>query len=158
MMIRRMVAEDIPQVEQIERSLFSDAWSEQGFLDTLDSPYAIALAAVETKGDTIEKGQDRILGYIIMYVSFEEGEISNVAVTETAQKQGIGSALLQAILEIGSEESVTRFILEVRVSNKPAIALYNKYEFKQIGIRRDFYEKPREDALIMIRKKETVKC
>ena len=158
MMIRRMVAEDIPQVEQIERSLFSDAWSEQGFLDTLDSPYAIALAAVETKGDTIEKGQDRIIGYIIMYVSFEEGEISNVAVTETAQNQGIGSALLQAILEIGSEETVTRFILEVRVSNKPAIALYNKFEFEQIGIRRDFYEKPREDALIMVREKEAVKC
>ena len=158
MMIRRMVAEDIPQVEQIETSLFTDAWSKQGFLDTLHSPYAISLVAVEEACGSAEKGQARILGYIIMYISFEEGEISNVAVAESAQNQGIGSSLLQAMLEIGGAESVTRFILEVRVSNEPAIALYNKYEFKQIGIRRDFYEKPREDALIMIREKETVKC
>ena len=153
-----MVAEDIPQVMQIETSLISDAWSKQGFLDTMDSPDAISQVAVEAACDAVEKGKDRILGYIIMYISFEEGEISNVAVAEAVQNQGIGSELLQSMLEIGSSESVTRFILEVRVSNEPAIALYKKYEFEQIGIRRDFYEKTREEALIMIREKEKVKC
>ena len=151
MMIRRMEKRDLPQVEAIEISLFSDAWSEQGFEDTLNLPYAISLVA-------IDEAEDTILGYIIMYVSFEEGEISNVAVAKSAQNRGIGSALMQAILEKGLEESVTRFILEVRVSNTPAIALYNKFEFTEIGIRRGFYEKPREDALIMIREKETEKC
>lgn len=151
MMIRRMEKRDLPQVEAIEISLFSDAWSEQGFEDTLNLPYAISLVAID---ETV----DAILGYIIMYVSFEEGEISNVAVAKSAQNRGIGSALMQAILEKGLEESVTRFILEVRVSNTPAIALYNKFEFTEIGIRRGFYEKPREDALIMIREKETEKC
>ena len=151
MMIRRMEKRDLPQVEAIEISLFSDAWSEQGFEDTLNSPYVISLVA-------IDEAEDTILGYIIMYVSFEEGEISNVAVAKSAQNRGIGSALMQAILEKGLEESVTRFILEVRVSNTPAIALYNKFEFTEIGIRRGFYEKPREDALIMIREKETEKC
>lgn len=151
MMIRRMEKRDLLQVEAIETALFSDAWSEQGFEDTLNSPYVISLVA-------IDEAEDTILGYIIMYVSFEEGEISNVAVAKSAQNRGIGSALMQAILEKGLEESVTRFILEVRVSNTPAIALYNKFEFTEIGIRRGFYEKPREDALIMIREKETEKC
>lgn len=151
MMVRRMEKRDLLQVEAIEISLFSDAWSEQGFEDTLNSPYAISLVAIDETVDTI-------LGYIIMYVSFEEGEISNVAVAKSAQNRGIGSALMQAILEKGLEESVTRFILEVRVSNTPAIALYKKFEFTEIGIRRGFYEKPREDALIMIREKETEKC
>ena len=151
MMIRRMEKRDLLQVEAIETALFSDAWSEQGFEDTLNSPYVISLVA-------IDEAEDTILGYIIMYVSFEEGEISNVAVAKSAQNRGIGSALMQAILEKGLEESVTRFILEVRVSNTPAIALYNKFEFTEIGIRRGFYEKPREYALIMIREKETEKC
>ena len=151
MMIRRMEKRDLPQVEAIEISLFSDAWSEQGFEDTLNSPYVISLVA-------IDEAEDTILGYIIMYVSFEEGEISNVAVAKSAQNRGIGSALMQAILEKGLEESVTRFILEVRVSNTPAIALYKKFGFTEIGIRRDFYEKPREDALIMVREKENEKC
>ena len=150
-MIRRMEKRDLLQVEAIEISLFSDAWSEQGFEDTLNSPYVISLVV-------IDEAEDTILGYIIMYVSFEEGEISNVAVAKSAQNRGIGSALMQAILEKGLVESVTRFILEVRVSNTPAIALYNKFEFTEIGIRRDFYEKPREDALIMVREKETEKC
>ena len=150
-MIRRMEKRDLPQVEAIEISLFSDAWSEQGFEDTLNSPYVISLVA-------IDEAEDTILGYIIMYVSFEEGEISNVAVAKSAQNRGIGSALMQAILEKGLEESVTRFILEVRVSNTPAIALYKKFGFTEIGIRRDFYEKPREDALIMVREKENEKC
>lgn len=151
MMIRRMEKRDLLQVEAIETALFSDAWSEQGFEDTLNSPYVISLVA-------IDEAEDTILGYIIMYVSFEEGEISNVAVAKSAQNRGIGSALMQAILEKGLEESVTRFILEVRVSNTPAIALYKKFGFTEIGIRRDFYEKPREDALIMVREKETEKC
>lgn len=151
MMIRRMEKRDLLQVEAIETALFSDAWSEQGFEDTLNSPYVISLVA-------IDEAEDMILGYIIMYVSFEEGEISNVAVAKSAQNRGIGSALMQAILEKGLEESVTRFILEVRVSNTPAIALYKKFGFTEIGIRRDFYEKPREDALIMVREKENEKC
>lgn len=151
MMIRRMEKRDLLQVEAIETVLFSDAWSEQGFEDTLNSPYVISLVA-------IDEAEDTILGYIIMYVSFEEGEISNVAVAKSAQNRGIGSALMQAILEKGLEESVERFILEVRVSNTPAIALYKKFGFTEIGIRRDFYEKPREDALIMVREKENEKC
>ena len=151
MMIRRMEKRDLLQVAAIETALFSDAWSEQGFEDTLNSPYVISLVA-------IDEAEDTILGYIIMYVSFEEGEISNVAVAKSAQNRGIGSALMQAILEKGLEESVTRFILEVRVSNTPAIALYKKFGFTEIGIRRDFYEKPREDALIMVREKENEKC
>ena len=158
MMIRRMKVEDLPQVEQIEQSLFSDAWSRQGFLDALDSEYTVSLVAEDSVLDSDGSITKRILGYTIMYVFFEEGEICNVAVAEDTQKQGVGSALMNAMLEEGTEESMTRFILEVRVSNTPAIALYKKFGFTEIGIRRDFYEKPREDALIMVREKETEKC
>lgn len=107
--IEKMQERDIPQVAKIEQQVFSMPWSEQGFRDAL-------------KQDTIfvtAKQGERICGYCGMYCSFEEGEITNVAVFPEAQKQGIGKKIISGLLERASEKGIGRIVLEVRVSNEP---------------------------------------
>lgn len=154
MMFRQMREEDLSQVEMMERELFSDPWGRQGFMDTLASPHAYTLVA-EDVGEDDQELKSEIVGYIVMYISFDEGEISKVAVAKKKQSCGIGASLLETMLHLGCEKNVTRYILEVRESNEPAIALYSKFHFDNIGTRRDFYENPKEDAIIMIREEET---
>ena len=138
--IAKMQDKDIPEVANIEARVFSMPWSEQGFADAL-------------KQDTIfvtAKRKERVLGYCGMYCSFEEGEITNVAVLPEAQNQGIGKKIISGLLRAALEKNISRIVLEVRVSNTPAIRLYEGFGFQKAGIRKGFYEKPREDAAIMI--------
>lgn len=138
--IGKMQETDIPQVAKIEAEVFSMPWSEQGFQDAL-------------KQDTIfvtAKQGEQVLGYCGMYCSFDEGEITNVAVLPTMQKQGIGEKIISGLLQEAVEKNISRIVLEVRISNAPAIHLYEKIGFRKIGVRKGFYEKPREDAAIMV--------
>lgn len=138
--IAKMEDKDIPEVASIEARVFSMPWSEQGFADAL-------------KQDTIfvtAKQDERVIGYCGMYCSFEEGEITNVAVLPEVQNHGIGKKIISVLLRAAQEKNISRIVLEVRVSNTPAIRLYEGFEFQKAGIRKGFYEKPREDAAIMI--------
>ena len=143
MMIRRMTSEDVKQVATIEEQSFSVPWSCQSFLDSIAREDTIFLVATE-------EVSDKIMGYIGMYMSFEEGEITNVAVSLEYRDQGIGADLVDAMQTAGRECQLERMVLEVRVSNASALSLYKKKGFKELGIRKNFYEKPVEDAMIMI--------
>ena len=90
-----------------------------------------------------------IAGYIGMLCVLDEGEITNVAVAEGFRRQGIGERLLSSLLQAGRKEGVDSFTLEVRESNSSARRLYRKLGFQEEGIRRNFYEKPTEDAILM---------
>ena len=79
----------------------------------------------------------------------DEAEICNVAVRADARKRGVGKALLNRLIEYGKSDKRTRFLLDVRVGNEAAISLYKKLGFKEDGIRPNFYDKPKEDALLM---------
>jgi ribosomal-protein-alanine N-acetyltransferase len=161
MIIRKMKPSDVEQVAAIEAQCFSMPWSEKGFLDSIAREDTIFLVAEldkepETKPLDIsleEEKQattgDRIAGYIGMYTSFEEGEITNVAVSSEYRKQGIGNLLVTAMQSAGKEQKLERIVLEVRVSNERALSLYKRNGFKELGIRKNFYEKPTEDAIIM---------
>lgn len=151
MRIRWMNQGDLPQVAEIENLTFSRPWSENGFADALLSEYTVFLVAEDVRTDSCGASCDVVVGYIGMYLSFEEGEIAKVAVSEDSRKQGIGDCLLGAALEAGAAAGATRFVLEVRVSNEPAVRLYQKHGFVSAGIRKDFYEQPKEDAWIMVR-------
>ena len=142
MMIRRMTSEDVKQVAEIEEQCFSVPWSRQGFLDSIAREDTIFLVAKE-------EVSDKIMGYIGMYMSFEEGEITNVAVSLEYRNQGIGARLVRAIQLAGKERNLERIILEVRISNASALSLYKGNGFEELGIRKNFYEKPVEDAIIM---------
>ena len=163
MLIRKMTKEDIKQVVEIEKECFSLPWCEKSFEDSLKREDTIFLVCEQEVCQTCEEYADdiqkqalsytpykKILGYIGMYCSFEEGEITNVAVLPFARKKGVGNRLINSLKEIAKHQNLERIVLEVRVSNQPAISLYEKNGFVSVGIRKNFYEKPVEDAKIMI--------
>lgn len=140
--IRPMEERDLDQVVQIEEENFSMPWSRKSFLDTLQLPHAIYVVA-EREG--------RIAGYCGCYQILEEAEIVNVAVDKAFRGRGIGRRMLTELMRLGEERGSFAYTLEVRVSNAPAIHLYESLGFKSLGIRKNFYEKPTEDAVIMWR-------
>ena len=139
--IRVMEACDCKVVSELEKQIFSQPWSEQGFLDAIARTENIFLVAEEN---------DSICGYIGMYQALDEGEITNVAVSPEKRGQGIGSLLIEKALCIAKEQGIVQVILEVRVSNQPAIHLYEKTGFECCGVRKGFYDFPKEDAYIML--------
>ena len=143
MLIRQMTEADVPQVAKIESLCFSRPWSEKGFLDSLALDYTEFLVA-ETEG--------RIVGYIGIYYSAYEGEVTNVAVHPDMRGEGTGKCLVHAMLEAAEEKKIQNIILEVRKSNDAAIHVYEQSGFESVGIRKGFYALPKEDALIMNRK------
>ena len=139
--IRAMQEKDCKAVYEIEKEVFSLPWSEQGFLDAIASDNNIFLVAEEEK---------QIVGYLGMYVALDEGEITNVAVSPSNRNLGIGDKLIKEALSQMKEKGIIQVVLEVRVSNTPAIRLYEKNGFQTCGIRKGFYEFPKEDAYIML--------
>ena len=141
MLIRKMEARDVSGVAKIEQENFSMPWSEKAFMDSLSQKEALFLVAEE---------EDRVLGYIGIYLSFEEGGITNVSVDSSCRNKGVGSALVEQLKKEAQARGTEKIFLEVRVSNKPAIHLYEKQGFEKVGCRKNFYEKPREDAWVMM--------
>lgn len=140
MTIESMTVDDISQVAEIERQIFSIPWSEKAFRNSMESDNTIYIVAKEN---------DNVAGYAGMYLSFEEGNITNVAVNPLSRRKGIGEKIVRDILNRAYEKGVRDVFLEVRETNSVAIALYEKIGFKEEGIRKNFYDKPRENALIM---------
>lgn len=140
MTIESMTVDDIAQVAEIERQIFSIPWSEKAFRNSMESDNTIYIVAKEN---------NNVAGYAGMYLSFEEGNITNVAVNPLSRRKGIGEKIVRDILNRAYEKGVRDVFLEVRETNSVAIALYEKIGFKEEGIRKNFYDKPRENALIM---------
>lgn len=138
--IKKMLPEDTAAVAAIERMIFSQPWSEKGFLDSLESPDTLYL---------VVKVQGVIVGYCGLLQSFEEADITNVAVHPEWRGRGIACQMLQALMEQGKTRGIERYTLEVRVSNASAIHVYEKLGFTSVGVRKNFYDMPREDAMIM---------
>lgn len=143
MRIERMTREAVPLVADLERRIFSTPWSEQGFFDALAMENVIFLTAFD---------RGCLLGYCGVYIAADEGEITNVAVAEEYRGRGIAGALLRRLIDEGGRLGATRYILEVRASNSEAIHLYEGLGFLPGGVRRNFYLRPTEDALVMIRR------
>ena len=142
MIIRALDSKDIPQVYKIECDNFTQPWTKESLLGEIASERSHYLVASE--------GED-ILGYIGFWKIFDEGHITNIAVNKLNHNQGIGSRLVKGILALGPGLGVDKFTLEVRVGNIAAIALYEKFGFKSAGMRKGFYDLPKEDAMIMWR-------
>ena len=143
--IRPMTEEDTFTVSQIEEEIFSLPWSQKSFSDACSNADNVYLVC-EMDGV--------IAGYCGMWTVLGEGNITNMAVSPDYRRCGIAQTLMQAMEEYGEDKKVTSYFLEVRQSNAPAIALYEKMGYKNIGIRKRFYEKPVEDAVIMTKTTE----
>lgn len=140
MLIRQMKSEDVFQAAEIEKKSFSMPWSPKGFRGALAYEDNIILVAEE---------EGRIAGYACVYVSFDEGELTNIAVEPEYRGRGIGLMLMKELKHRAEDKSVSKIVLEVRISNATAISLYEKCGFKNLGTRKNFYEQPVEDAYIM---------
>lgn len=140
MIIRRMRQEDLEQVCAIERESFSEPWSYEDFNTSLQNDNN-SYFVVEIEGE--------IVAYCGYWGIAGEGQIYNVAVKKEYRRQGIGYQMLKALLKDGADRGITSFTLEVRYSNDAAIRLYESLGFVKAAVRKDFYSKPREDAVIM---------
>ncbi len=140
MTLREMTIDDLEQVTAIEKKIFSDPWSKEGFLSFLIKDYAMFLV-VEEKG--------AVLGYCGMLIMQEEGDITNIAVHPGRRKEGIGRFMLEGLLRIAGDYGVNTIHLEVRQGNLPAKRLYDRCGFIQDGLRRNYYSDPTENAVLM---------
>ena len=133
-------AEHIRQIEEIERDCFSRPWTAEQLKSQMRDEQHEFIAAVDGS---------RVFGYVgLMYV-LDEGYISNVAVHPDARRQGIGDTLIDALAAKAAELELAFLTLEVRERNAPAIALYAKHGFHPVGKRKNYYDAPKEDAVLM---------
>lgn len=140
MIIETMNAAHVAQIAQLEKTCFSDPWSEKSVASELNNPLALWLTAVEG---------ERVTGYIGSQTVMDETDMMNVAVHPDFRRRGIAEALVnELVARLKSRESRS-LTLEVRASNLSAITLYEKLGFSQIGRRKNYYRNPREDALIL---------
>ena len=130
----------VPQVAQLETLCFSDPWSEKSIGSELNNRLSYWLVAME--GDTL-------VGYVGSQSVLGESDMMNIAVHPEHRRKGIAEALVLALVAGLSEKGNHSLMLEVRVSNDPAIALYEKLGFVQVGRRPNYYRNPKEDALIL---------
>jgi [ribosomal protein S18]-alanine N-acetyltransferase len=144
--IQRLTYADLPQVIAIERRAFPTPWSLAMFVLELSKPSGICLAA-RREGD--------LVGYLICSRYDTVWHVMNVAVDPAERRTGVATALMAELLE-RVEEPEARFTLEVRPSNRPAIALYERFGFRVAGTRRRYYQDNGEDALIMWRTPSTL--
>lgn len=138
-MIRRMKPEDLDQVMMLERQIFSRPWSEKSMRSALqqDTIYLVDVA------------DGKIRGYLGIWCMAEDGDLCNMAVAEQARRGGVASRLMEEGMACCRRQGVHRIVLEVRESNLPAKTLYQSKGFVPIGVRKQYYSEPRENAVIM---------
>ena len=140
MKIVTMTADHVSQVAALEAVCFIDPWSEKSVASELNNPLSLWLVALDG---------DRVAGYVGSQSVLGESDMMNVAVHPDYRRQGIAEQLCLALVEALKEKGNHCLTLEVRSSNEPAKALYEKLGFGQVGLRKNYYRNPREDALIL---------
>ena len=132
---------DVDELVALERACFSVPWTKGQIIAELpDRQHELLIARDE---------QGKLLGYVGMMTVLDEGYISNVAVREESRRQGVADALLAELLQRAATRELAFVTLEVRESNEAAQRLYEKHGFVRVGLRRGYYEAPRENAVLM---------
>ena len=140
MIIENMTAAHVPQIAELEKLCFSDPWSERSIETELSCRLSVWLVALEG---------EQVVGYVGSQTVIDESDMMNLAVHPDFRRRGIAEALV-ADLEAALRQRGSRALtLEVRDSNAPAIALYEKLGFAQVGLRKNYYRNPKEDARIL---------
>ncbi len=138
--LRPMTPSDVPEVARIETTAFSTPWSEETFRSLLER------SGVEL---WVAEWEDQLAAYAILWTVLDEGELANIAVRSDLRGRGIGSGLLSRMLEVAEDSGVRSLYLEVRESNALAREMYARRGFHEIGVRKAYYEGPREDARVL---------
>ena len=138
--VREMRAADVAAVAALEATAFSTPWAEATFHKLLRRPGAEMGVLVEG---------ERLLGYVVLWCVLDQGEIANIAIVADRRGEGLGRLLLDETLETALHRGVKNVFLEVRASNAAARALYARRGFREIGVRKGYYDAPKEDALVL---------
>ena len=143
-----MTADHLEELEKLERICFSRPWSRKMLAEELENQCAAFLVAEDSVSG-------RVLGYAGLMVVADEGYTTNVAVFPEYRRQGIAAQILQVFLQFAAANHLAFLTLEVRPSNAAAIALYQGFGFEEVGRRKNYYDLPKEDALILTKYFET---
>jgi ribosomal-protein-alanine N-acetyltransferase len=144
MEIRRLSIHDLDAIEQIENATYPTPWSRSMFAGELAKPSSLCLGAVDT-----DAPGPPLVAYLIVSRYVDAWHVMNVAVHPAYRRRGIASRLLDELFDRTAGDPRRGYTLEVRISNRTAIALYERFGFEASGVRRGYYTDNREDALIM---------
>lgn len=142
MTVRAWTEEDVKEIARLEAECFSDPWTEGMLADTLRFPIYHTFL--------VEEG-GQVCGYGCIILLFEDAELANIAVAPTHRGQGVGKRILEEMHAYAKARGAERMLLEVRVSNRNAIGLYEKYGYERYGLREHYYADG-EDAYLMQKK------
>ena len=138
-----MNADHLDQIERLERICFSRPWNRRMLAEELENQCAAFLVA--------EDENAAVLGYAGLLVMMDEGYITNVAVFPEYRRLGVAARIIQVYMDFAAANDLAFLTLEVRPSNAAAIALYRRFGFEEVGRRKNYYDLPKEDALILTR-------
>jgi ribosomal-protein-alanine N-acetyltransferase len=141
-LIQLMQPPDIKDIMEIERSSFSTPWSELSFLNEMTNSQSITKVAVSG---------NNVIGYICTKYILDEGHILNLAVRQDFRRQGVATILINHVLNELKEKGCRFLYLEVRASNQNAIKFYERFGFRIVGSRKNYYTLPTENAALMMR-------
>lgn len=134
------VLEQVDEIAAIEAQCFSVPWTKKQIISQLPDESHIFICAVK---------DGAVLGYVNAMLAADEAYISNVAVATQYRRLGVGDKLIEGLSAIGKKRELSFLTLEARAGNTPALSLYEKYGFVPVGRRKNYYEKPKEDAILM---------
>ncbi len=151
--LREITKADIATIVEIEQELFSDPWSPDIFYEELEQ---VGAFFKQIKGENINCKHNylleycgEIVGFFLGWAIYDEYSIMNIGVRKKYQKLGFASYLMHSLIEKSIELECFTIYLEVRISNLPAIKLYEKFNFERIGLRKKYYQNPEEDGIVM---------
>ena len=134
--------EDIPQISKMEEKYFSQSWSEESIKSYIDKGLVLFIVA---------KAENKVVGYAATLCVLDEANLVSIAVDEDFRQMKIATEILDIVYEELKNNEIKSINLEVRESNEAARKLYEKEGFKEIGLRKNFYERPKEDAILLER-------
>jgi len=140
--VRPMKVADVERVTALEHDSFTSPWKA----DTFE-------ALLERRGAemwVLDHQEDGVVGYFVLWCILDQGELANIAVTEAHRGHGYGALLLRQVVDVARERGVRALYLEVRQSNKAATKLYEQFGFTSVGVRKEYYDHPVEDGLVMM--------
>lgn len=150
MSIRLMEVKDLNEILVLEHQLFTSAWNEEDFIYEIETnPFSF---------NYVLEDNEEIVGYAGLWITYEQAQITTIGVKKECQRKGYASLLMKHLLELVRAHQCEMISLEVRVSNESAIKLYEKFGFKNVGIRKNYYQDNFEDAYLMVREMEGYEC
>ena len=143
--MRKMTVEDLPRIIELENQLFPSSWSYDDFMYELTENVFSYNFVIE---------DHRIIGYVGLWIIYEQAQITTLGVDPLCQRQGYGRKMMEEMIAFAKEKGCQVMTLEVRVSNEPAFRLYQSLGFEKVAIRKNYYTDTHEDAYLMQKRLE----